>query len=327
MPEINYLQILKDAWKITWKHKFLWWLGLLSGSAGFGMNFPTNFGSNQNQGKPEDIEKIKNFIISHQELLIFSVIILFVVVILFLIIGFISRGGLIKSIHQISKGEVIGFKKGFREGKFYFWRILGIGLFNFFSIFLSAVVIATPIIILFANNAYFSAILLMLLGILVFLFIAIVISFMRIFGNIYAVIGNLNLRSSLEKAYELFKNNLAASIIMSLFFIPISLMLCLGFVIILIPLFIIFFLTGLALYFAMAQTGIVIAIVLGVIFLLIILMAAGSVYQTFNQTVWILFFYEIAKPKVTEEVLEEIKEEQKESIGEPNPIKTSEVEK
>jgi hypothetical protein len=327
VPEINYLQILKDAWKITWKHKFLWWLGLFSGSASLGINFPTSFGSERNQGKVEDLEKIKDFVITHQELLIFSVITLIAIAILFLIIGFIARGGLIKSIHKISKGEKTGFKAGFKEGKLYFWRILGIGLFNFFSVSFSILVISVPIVILFLNKAYVSAILLTLLGILVFLFIAIVISFMRIFGNIYAVIGDLNLRSSLEKAYELFRNNFAASIIMSLFFIPISLALVLGFIILLVPIILIFFLFGLVLYYAMAQTGIIITVVFGVAFLLIILMAAGSVYQTFNQTVWILFFYEIAKPKVTEEVLEEIKEEQKESIGEPNPIKTSGVEK
>ena len=53
----------------------------------------------------------------------------------------------------------------------------------------------------------------------------------------------------------------------------------------------------------------------------------SAVYQTYSQTIWILFFYEIAKPQVKQEVFEESKEEEKESISEPNPIKTLKMKK
>ena len=48
MSKINYLQIIKDAWKITWKNRYLWWFGFfVTLGGGGGMNYFFNSGEEE----------------------------------------------------------------------------------------------------------------------------------------------------------------------------------------------------------------------------------------------------------------------------------------
>lgn len=327
MSTINYIQILKDAWQITWKNRFLWWFGLLIALASPGsMNL--NLGSGGNE-KIDDakIQKISDFMVQNMHWIIAVAIALALLAVVLVIIGIIARAGLIKSIDSFCKNKPLGFKMGMREGKRYFGKLFLLGISIFFLALSSIIVLTVPIIFLILTKAYALGIFLGILAFLILIPVFILAVFLKEFGNLYVVLGNLSAWNSLEKAYELFRKNLIASIVMWLLFIPIGFTLMLAIIAILIPLAIIFIAIGFGLYFAAGTAGAIIAAATGAICFLSIVLALRSVYETFAQTVWYLFFLEIAKPKVEEKIEELVLEKKEEVLPMPDPVKTVEIEK
>lgn len=321
MPSINYIQILKDAWQITWKNKFLWWFGLLIALGSPGFNFNFNPGGNENINDAT-IKKVLDFITQNMHWIIIGSIIFLAILIILMVIGIIARAGLTKSIDSVSKNKPVGFKQGMKEGKKYFWKLLGLGITIFFLILASVLVLGFPVIFLFVNKSYFVGIFLGLLAFLIFIPVLILVSFLRIYGNLYIVLGELRLSSALEKAYELFQKNFLASIIMELFFIPLGFVLFFAIIFILIPIVIVFLAIGFILYLVSGTPGVIITAGIGIICFLVLLFLLRSAYETFAQSVWYLFFQEIAKSKVEETVLEEVLKKEEEALPAVNPVKT-----
>jgi len=112
----------REALLISFRHRFLWVLGLFGGaSGGSGWTFPAPGDPDQ---KPEEIlrgliDRIgeKNF----ELLLIFGLIF----AALFLVFALISHAGLVVSFDGLTRAEKWNFKKAFLSGVPYFWRILG----------------------------------------------------------------------------------------------------------------------------------------------------------------------------------------------------------
>lgn len=324
MSKINYLDIIKKAAAITWKNKHLWWFGLFVSlaSAGSSFNYSSGSGKDFTGGRITE-ERVMSFMSDHAALVIGVGAVAVVLFILFLMLGIIGRGALIKSIGKVLKNEPVDFKSGMREGKKYFWKILGIGFLSTIFIFLAAVILITPIVFLFLNKAYVSAVLLVLLAIAILIPFIILSVFIRVYGYIYAVLGDLKIWASVENAYALLRKNLGVSVIMGLIFILIGMILGLSLIMLLVPIVAALVVLGSLFYLILKGGGVVIAIGLGAIIVIAITLFVRSVYETFAQAVWILFFHEIAKPKVEETVAEEAEEIR--AAPAPDPVKTSEV--
>lgn len=324
MPTINYIQIFKDAWQITWKNRFLWWFGLLIAIANpGGMNYLGSSGDNQEIGSTQ----VSEFMSSHIQLIIAGAIILLAVLIVLAVLGIIARAGLIGTIDNLQKNLTVNFKSGMKEGKKYFGKLFLLGLTIFFLVFASIIVLAIPIIFLIMTKAYALGIFLGILAFFILIPVLILAAFLRIFGYLYIVLGKLSAWNALERSYELFRNNLLANIIMWLLFVPIGFALMLAIIAILILLAIVFIAIGFGLYFAVGTPGAIIAACIGVICFLAIILVLRSVYETFAQAAWYLFFLEIAKPKVEEKVEEVVLEKKEEVLPVPDPVKTVEIEK
>jgi len=323
MSKINYLDIIKKAAEITWKNKKLWWFGFFASlaSAGSSFNYSPGNGKDFGGGKITE-ERAMSFVADHATLMISAGIVLFVLFILFLVLGIIGRGALIKSIEKTLKNEPIEFKSGVREGKKYFWKILGIGFLSAVFIFLAVIILATPIVILVLNKSYIFAVLLALLAIVILIPFIILSVYIRVYGSIYAVLGDLKIWASIENAYALLRKNLGVSIIMGLIFILLGMVLGLSLIILLVPFAAVLVALGSVLYLAFKGISVAIAIGIGAVIILAITLFMRAVYETFAQTVWILFFHEIAKPKVEEVVAEEVEEIK--VAPAPDPVKTSE---
>lgn len=326
MLKINYLNILKKAGSVTWKNKRLWWFGFLASLAGAGssFNYFTGNGKDFAGGKITE-EKIMSLVSDHIALVVGAGIALAALCVSFLILGIIGRGALIKAIAKTLKNEPVDFKSGMREGKKYFWKILGIGFLSAIFIFLAVIILVTPIVFLFMDKAYISGVLLSLLAVAILIVFIILAAFIRVYGYIYAALGELKIWPSIENAYNLLRKNLSVSIIMGLIFILLGIILGLSLIMLLVPIMAALVVLGSFLYLILKAVGIAIAIGLGAIIVLAITLFVRSVYETFAQTVWILFFYEIAKPKVEEavtvaEAVSEIK-----VAPAPDPVKTSEI--
>lgn len=324
MSKINYLDIIKKAAEVTWKNRKLWWFGFFASLASAGSSFNSSTGSGENfTGGKVTEEKVMSFVADHMALVIGAGALVFALFVIFLILGIIGRGALIKSIEKVFKNEPVEFRAGMREGKKYFWKILGIGFLSAAFIFLAIVVLAAPIIVLILNKAYVFAALLALLAIAILIPFIILSVYIRVYGSIYAVLGELKIWASIENAYALLRKNLGVSIIMGLIFFLLGIILGLSLLMVMLPIVAALFALGSLLYLALKGIGLAIAIGLGAIIVLAIILFIRSVYETFAQTVWILFFQEIAKPKVEETVAEEVPEIK--TAPAPDPVKTSET--
>lgn len=315
---------MREAAEIAWKNKKLWWFGFFASlmSAGSSFNSSSGNGKDFAGGKITE-EKIMSFMAGHAALMIGAGIFLFILFVLFLILGIIGRGALIRSIGKIIKKEEIDFKSGMREGKKYFWKIFGISFLSAIFIFFAVIILVAPVVVLFLNKAYIFGVLLALLAIAILIPLIILSIYVRIYGSIYAVLGELKIWASIENAYALLRKNLGVSIIMGLIFFLLGIILGLSLLMVILPIVAALFALGSLLYLALKGIGLAIAIGLGAIIVLAIILFIRSIYETFAQTVWILFFQEIAKPKVEEIVTEEVPEIK--SAPAPDPVKTSEI--
>jgi len=316
--QIDYLAIIKEAWRITWKNKYLWWFGLMMAfSGGFGSNFSSsNWKGNNGSGWEENVkQKISDWVALYWEWIILGLILLVLLMMVFLILNVWGRGALVATLGKITAKEPakepLKFKEGIKEGKKFFWKILGLNLFLSGTCIATLVILGTPIAILFYLKAYFVGALLAFGGLLIFILLIILFSYLQKFGVIYLVLGKVSFWSALENAYWLFRRNLLPSIIMGVIFIPLGFLAGLTAIIFILTILLIFLIPGLLAYFLMGQWAIIVLSVLGILILLVGILAINSVYAVFAQAVWILFFRQIALPKEEEKVAEiatEIKE-------------------
>jgi len=317
MQHPDYVKIIKDAWKITWTNRYLWWFGLLAAlSCG---------GSSMNFQMPSDSSKSENitrFIFENLPWIIPATIALIALVIILAILGLIGRGALIKSIDLALEKNKIGFKEGFNEGKKFFWKLLFIGLIIGFSLVFSIIILSVPIVFLFINKAYALGAFLAVFAVFILIALIILTSFLKTYGYIYAVLGKLSVWPALENAYRLFCDNLWTSVIMGLFLIPVGIILALGIFAGLIPIAIVFLSIGFGLKLAFGKIGVIVAATLGGATFIAFFLLLRSIYETFVQTIWIIFFKQIASPKVKETAKEEEIEKNPEILPTTDTIKT-----
>ena len=289
MSKVNYLDIIKRAIAITWKNRHLWWFGLFVALTGAGNSFSYSFGKNNNLPSNAG-QKVLDFFSGHIGLVVLAVISGLILFLIFTILGIIGRGALIKSVDKISKNELSDFKTGFRSGKKYFWRILGAGIILTLFIVVAVLILATPIIFLFLNKAYLLGILLVFMALIILIPLVILATYLRIYGYIYIVLGEVGVWTAIENSYMLLRKNLGVSLIMGLIFMAIGAIYGLSILMLFVPIAAIFFFIGSILYLALKGIGIAITVFLGVITILAIALFLRSIYETFAQAVWVFLF-------------------------------------
>lgn len=314
--KISYLEIFKQAFLLTWKNRYLWWFGLFIALSGVLTSF--NYSSENIGNKSPMSQKTLDFLTAHPSLIITGLITFVIIFILLIVIGVLGRGALIKSLGEITAGRKASFKIGMRAGKKYFWKIFllyfAIGLFNLISLIL----LATPVVFLFYTKSYIIGGLLGFIAILILIPLFFITSYLKTFGSLYVVLGNLSFSHSLENSYTLLVKNLKSTIILLLLFIPINILVILVAMTLIIPIAIVFSIVGLILFLILKNAGIAITIALAGILIMLIFLILKSIYEVFAQAVWLLFFREIAKPEESEEITEPEKEI--ETMPEPKPI-------
>lgn len=288
--KINYLEIIKDAWSFTWKHKRLWWLGILLSVGESGMSIVMNLPGRE----------MKNFFVSignNPAFLTTAIAILLATGLLLLVLNILARGAVIKSIQHASSTRTPSIKESLREGKKYFWKVLSIKFFIGTFVVFTLLVILLPVIFLFYHHQYAIGAILSFLAIIVVIPLVFLASFLEIYGLLYLLLGELTVWSSLEQAYLLLKNNLRTSILMSLVMLLLNLTLGIIMITALLPLILILIFISLFLIAILQKIGIALSIMLGLVSLVVPFILLRSVYVVLNQSAWIFFFGKIAKPK------------------------------
>lgn len=327
MLQIDYTDLIKKSWQLTWKNRFLWKFGFILALAGIFANLGRISDISKNDGVSSiQQQAIINFVQANLGWIIGAAGIIFVIYLAIIFLSIVARAGLIKSLEDVFTEKKVSFLSGMGEGKRFFWKMLGLKLSLGIFIIISLLILSIPVIILAYYGDVAIAILLGIAALVIFFSILIISAFLNNFGQMYIVLGNIDILPALENSYALFRKYLSSNLILLLIFIPIGIVISIVSFLVLIIVAAVFAPIGFILYYLIGKIGAAFAIIFGGLIILAAILAIQSVVQVFLQTFWLLYFHEIAKQQNKELISDSVKEteEKKSELSETNPVMRTE---
>ena len=303
---MNYGDLLSEAFRLTWRNRYLWFFGFFIAGGGGSFNFPANFGGEEVRNPFGPVAGPLQWI--SDNLVLFLTVVISVIVLLalvFLVLSIISQGALAESIAALHRGETRGFGSAFRAGTATFWRVLGLKVLFFLIALGLLLVIFLPVVL--GALAAFSLtdstglrVLAVVLGVL-FVFVALVVVFLPFaivnqFGLRELVVSRRRITESIAGGFRLFRRNIGRSLLVWL--IQLAVMLGLGIAVLVVLVILGAILLGPAIaLFATdhATAGVVAGVVGGVLFLVPVFVISGAV-GAFNHAYWTLAYLRLVEP-------------------------------
>lgn len=228
---MDYGEVLSNTWRITWKNKGLWILGILAGcsasgrgsggqfSAGFrGFEFDSsNFDGFEFEGVPIEIENFFRGITGEAIFFaIFALICVFLfLALVFLVLGVIGQAGLIAGFSRADEGADVSLGEAFSLGLQSFWKLLGIR----FTVWIIGLIIGIVLVVGFIvlGIATFGLGLLCLLPLICLIVpLAFAVDSYITLSMVAAVDEDLSVFDAFGRAWQVFKENLGSMIVMAL---------------------------------------------------------------------------------------------------------------
>jgi hypothetical protein len=292
MKKIEYGDILRKAWNITWNNKLFWWLGFF---VAIGSGF------NGYSGNSQDLDSapgpITDFAQNHLFLFVAVIFVIAVIGIAIYVFSVISRAALIKAVNDpvvYSKSKVTAM---IATGRSFFWRLILLDLLFGLAVLALIIALAVPVILLFYLKSYILGSFVVLCALVILIPVLFFAHFMKKYASFYVVISDMKLRTAIELSYDLFSKTLKESVIMGLLSVGVSILISSAFLAIILSVGCVFFLIGFLLNLAIGTTGIIIAACLGIALVVVLLGIISGAYQTFFHALWVCFYKEIAAIK------------------------------
>ncbi len=312
---LSYRSILKQAWKISWKNKYLWFFGFFASFISFTAEFKVISHSISLETGLKTINNIKMFLNtgifsrgSWQNiadlfrsdpksiiLLIFIFLIVLAITLFFVWLATVSQIGIINSVNKIMKGsrEKLSIKTGLKVGNKKFWPVFGLNLIISIIINTIYLLISLMFILVVLKNQAFSTFLYGLIFI-IFIPISLFLSFVFKYAIAYSVIENKKFCNAIKQGWRLFFKNwlISVEVAIILFFvnlIAIILLSTISFI-------------GFFLLFGIALSSIIMTssaflfwliIILGVLLILAIIILGGSLLNVFQISSWTDLFVQL----------------------------------
>ncbi|HOZ53608.1 MAG TPA: hypothetical protein PK142_02935 [bacterium] len=316
---LSYRTVLKQAWKISWKNKILWFFGFFASLISFSAEFKVISRSlNQEMGL-QTLNNLKLFlntgIFSKDSWLNFIELIkndpksiLFLVLVLILIAGVsiffawlstVSQISIINSVKNIinEKKEKITIKNSIKNSNKSFWPVFLMNIVISLAINIIYLIISFLFVLVIIKNQATATILYGLVFI-IFIAISLFLSFIIKYGIAYVVIEKEKFFLAIKRGWSLFFNNWLISIEMAivLFFINLLAIILVSFLS-----FIAFFLFfGLALSTTLIASPAIIfwtILIIGILVVLAIMALGGAILNTFQTSSWTDLFIKIKDEK------------------------------
>jgi hypothetical protein len=306
IQSMNYGDLLSEAFRLTWRNRFLWFFGFFVAGAGGSFNFPANFGGQQGQAPFGPAAGPLRWI--SENLVLFLTAVISVVVVLalvFIVLSIISHGALAESVAALHRGETRGFGSAFRAGTANFWRVLGLKVLFLLMALGLTLLIFLPVVL--GGIAVFSLtdstglrVLAVVLGV-IFVFVALIVVFLPFaivnqFALRELVVNRRRILESIAGGFGLFRRNIGRSLLVWL--IQLAVMLGLGIAVLVVLVIFGAILLGPAIaLFATdhATAGVVAGVVGGVLFLVPLFVISGAL-GAFNHAYWTLAYLRLVEP-------------------------------
>lgn len=302
---MDYFGIIRRAFQITIRYRFLWVFGfviaLASGGGGFrSFSYSSDFG--------QSFANLGRFATAYLAVLILIGLILFLLWLVIWILSLISQAGLVSSVSKIEGGQETSLGDGFSIGAHYFWRVLGLSITLGLIIFLLVLLILVPIVVavvIFASQSeavgaglavpgIFCLVLSLMLIIFLLVLFSAFLGVIFIYALRYIVLKDERVFASIGAAWRLVRANLGPTLVMFLLLLLISagvgIVLAIPALVIGLPAFFAF-LGGVTL----KNAYLIVLGGLGFLFLVLVLSVLRGIYEAFHSTAWTLTYLELTK--------------------------------
>lgn len=316
-----YRPILKQAWRITWRAKYLWFFGLfaaLVGSSGlYNINFNVDEASDQgnrllgwrdfwaggagNGGWQNLLANVSNiwFIV---------LLLLFLVMALFLLwLSITAQGALVYGAGQEGEEKSLTFSQAFAKGQEKFRPLLLLNILMALVAGLIFLLVAAPFLILVFKPEYATttASLFVVVSLLIMAPVGIILSFVVRYGLIYVVNRGRSARAAMSEAWRLFKKNWLTSAEMALiiwfFYLVVGVVLSLAVRYVILPVAL-FFLSLLLNTYVGSEALIQALIILSLFFYVVVILWLMAILNVFETSAWVLLFGRLNENEVESKV-------------------------
>ena len=324
---MNYGDLIRDAFRITLRNRYLWFFGFFAG--GTGSNFIGNVpsGGNFNPGNfdPDDFQRsgagfsglsaqLGQGVLGNAVLILGIVVVALLLVLFFIFMAIISQGALADSVAAIDRGEGRRFGSAFASGMGNFWRVLGYYVLFFLVALGLLVVIGIPVALLIGGTFVATqstgarvsvAVIVGILAILLLIVVFIPFSIIAQYALREIVVRRERVFGSVGSGYSLFRRNIGRSLLLWLIQIGLSIGIGIAFILLLLIVGLVLFLPTIALAIAGYSTAAIVAgVIAGLILLPILLVATGAI-GTFSHAYWTLAYLRLTPgtPEATPRVV------------------------
>ena len=314
---MSYGELIKDAFWITLRNRFLWFFGFFAGGTSAGGNFnvpPGNIGDfdgenfgDSGRGVSGDTTPTPGFdpgqwMLDNLALILIVAAVVVLIVLLFVVMSLISQGALAESVAALDRGENRRFSSAFGAGVSNFWRVLGyfllLVLISLGLLLAIGVPLALLVTVVFAGTEapgprILIVVLAALVGFVLLLLVFVPLIVVWQFGLREVVLSREGIVGSIGGGYRLFRRNLGKSLL--LLVIQIAIAIGAGLALLIATLLLGLLLAAPALIFFAAgldTAGIIAGIVAALILLPLILVASGAL-GAFNHSYWTLAYLRI----------------------------------
>jgi hypothetical protein len=234
---VSYGDVIKDAFWIAWRNRFMWFFGFfVSGAAGSFVS-PTNFGNlgadTPAGGPPLWLVNLVGWIQENVVLfVVLAVVFVLLVVSIWLALYAISRGALAESVTAVDRGEERRFSSTWRAGVSHFWRVVGqVTILSLIWLGLALVISSLGALLAVgtfaATDSVGVRVLVVAFGAILLLPLLVVVSVVLTVVGQFAlralVVGGEGVFASIGSGYRLFRRNTGRSLLLLLIQIGIAL--------------------------------------------------------------------------------------------------------
>ena len=128
--DVDYGYLIRESWRLTWRHRFLWVLGLFASSSvgscspSFNYQFgPSDFGESEPEIR-QTLEQIAVWIGQNLELVFLAVGILLLLVLVLIVLSLIAQGGMATATADLARGRLVTSGQAWSIGLRLAWRYL-----------------------------------------------------------------------------------------------------------------------------------------------------------------------------------------------------------
>lgn len=307
-----YRLILKKAFKLSFRHKWLWIFGFFAAFIGNTSFYEAlvrtlnNLSANQSPFlifkdyakmgvlallAPENIKRLWEADSTAFGMLIFAAICYLAVIVILIVLGVISQGSSIAGAIKLDEGHKIGFREAFALGTKHFGVVLKINVIT--KVILLGALVLVGYLLSLINISTSVNFVIYNISFVLFIIFGIILFFLTTYGAAFAILRGKSPVQSLKSAFNLFKKHIILNLEMG--FILFAMSVLFSFVV-MVGLFLLFspalLIYVVFLFSAMDQASSVLFMTIGVLLFLLVVLSF-SWFSTFQITVWALLFEEL----------------------------------